>query len=452
MFFAGVLLLGVVGCSNFVEGFEEDPNNAADAPIEAILNAAFTGTIVAHEGEDARLAALWSRQFTGSDRQYSALEVYNTNAENFDWDKYYLVAENAKIVIAKAEASNNLLAGGIAKILSAHSYGTVASLWGDIPFTEANDFLTHPQPVLDAQADVYTGAQNLLDEALADLASATENAPIESIDFYFGGNTELWTAVANSLKARFYLHVGNYGAALEAASKGVASSGGDWVIPHTNGAYNQDMNLYHSFGIFDRDGYMTAHDAYLPRLLLAGQPEYRGNAKTDEAGRFANLFVDTGDPLAPYNLNFEGMWAATAPFTLVSYIETQLILAETEWRVNGDSEAALAHLNNVRAELGSTSYQPYELADFEESGMAGKAGFSAADALLYEILEEKYVSLVGQIEVYNDIRRTDNFLGLSATTGSTLPERFLYPQDEIDTNPNMPNPIPDMFEPTAINK
>ena len=50
------------------------------------------------------------------------------------------------------------------------------------------------------------------------------------------------------------------------------------------------------------------------------------------------------------------------------------------------------------------------MADLAEGGIAGRPGESAEDALLHEILEEKYASLVGQIEVFNDLRRTDNYL------------------------------------------
>lgn len=449
----GVLLFGFSSCADFVDDFQDDPNNAADAPIEAVLNAALTGTIIAHEGEDARLACLWSRQFTGSDRQYSALEVYNTNAENFDWDKYYLVAENSKIVIEKSQQTNNLLASGISKVLTAHSLGMVTSLWGDVPYSQANDFLNFPTPVLDAQADIYSGVQGTLDAAISELAGSPSSAIIAGTDFYFAGDPAKWSAVANSLKARFYMHTQDYGAALNAASKGVASTDGDWIVPHTNGAYNQDMNIYHSFGVLDREGYMTANDAQLPLLLDASQADYRGNAKTDESARFAHLF--TGEA-GLYDLNYSGMWAASAPFTLVSTIEVELILAETNLRANNDNSTALTHLNNVRAILAAEypdgTYEAYEIADFESGGLANPDGLATADALLHEILEEKYVSLVGQIEVFNDVRRTDNLLGFSAMVGTNLPERFLYPQDEIDTNPNMPNPIPDMFEPTSVNK
>lgn len=445
-------LLAFSACSDFVDSYQEDPNNAADAPIEAVLNAAFVGTIIAHEGEDARLACMWSRQFTGSDRQYAALEVYTVNAENFDWDKYYLVAENSKIVIEKSAETNDKLASGIARTLQAHSYGMMASMWGDIPYTQANKFLEFPDPVYDPQPQVYADVQTLLDQAIADLSGNPSSASA-SLDFYFGGDATKWSQAASTLKARFALHTGDYTTAISSATKGVKSTADEWIIPHTGGSYNQDQNIYYSFGQSDREGYMTANVAYLPAILDPANALYRGNAKTDEAARFA--FAFTGEEGA-YDLNYSGMWAATASFPLISAIETELILAEAEWRGNSDPDAALEHLNNARAILAAQfpdgTYEAYELADFDNGGIASRPGLSRNDALLYEILEEKYVSLMGQMEVFNDVRRTDNFLEIPATSGNQLPQRFLYPQEEIDANINAPDPIPGLFEETPINK
>lgn len=445
-------LLAFSACSDFVDSYQEDPNNAADAPIEAVLNAAFVGTIIAHEGEDARLACMWSRQFTGSDRQYAALEVYTVNAENFDWDKYYLVAENSKIVIEKSAETNDKLASGIARTLQAHSYGMMASMWGDIPYAQANKFLEFPDPAYDPQPQVYADVQTLLDQAIADLSGNPSSASA-SLDFYFSGDATKWSQAASTLKARFALHTGDYTTAISSATKGVKSTADEWIIPHTTGSYNQDQNIYYSFGQSDREGYMTANVAYLPAILDPANALYRGNAKTDESARFA--FAFTGEEGA-YDLNYDGMWAATAPFPLISAIETELILAEAEWRGNNDPGAALDHLNNARAILAAQfpegTYDAYELADFDTGGIASRAGLSRNDALLYEILEEKYVSLMGQMEVFNDVRRTDNFLEIPATSGNQLPQRFLYPQEEIDANINAPDPIPGLFEETPINK
>ena len=75
--------------------------------------------------------------------------------------------------------------------------------------------------------------------------------------------------------------------------------------------------------------------------------------------------------------------------------------------------------------------------------------------LAFEIMEEKYITLIGELTSYHDLRRSGNLIGVpNKTTGSTAatgyPQRFLYPQDEVDTNENVPSPLPTFFEPTPL--
>jgi hypothetical protein len=41
---------------------------------------------------------------------------------------------------------------------------------------------------------------------------------------------------------------------------------------------------------------------------------------------------------------------------------------------------------------------------------------------------------------------------VTPNTGTVLPQRFLYPQIEVDLNTSTPNPIPSLFTVTTINK
>ena len=77
---------------------------------------------------------------------------------------------------------------------------------------------------------------------------------------------------------------------------------------------------------------------------------------------------------------------------------------------------------------------------------------SGSQELLKEIIEEKYISLIGELQPFHDIRRTNNILNIPAKVGSMIPQRFIYPQVEIDTNPNVPSPLPTLFDQTPINK
>ena len=72
--------------------------------------------------------------------------------------------------------------------------------------------------------------------------------------------------------------------------------------------------------------------------------------------------------------------------------------------------------------------------------------------MLKEILIERYLTLVGQIEQYNDVRRTKNYLGITPVKGTKIPQRFFYAQSEINTNPNTPAVnASDLFVETPVN-
>jgi hypothetical protein len=165
---------------------------------------------------------------------------------------------------------------------------------------------------------------------------------------------------------------------------------------------------------------------------------YRGNAKTDESNRLPYYFTTDGYSALDPNW-VDGAFASNANFPIVSYVENQLILAESYWRTS-DFVKALNHLNNARKYNDSTfgGFDPYIATDFANN-----------NALLKEIMVEKYISLYGQIEAYSDVRRTNNLIGVKPNTGSNVPQRFLYPQAEINTNPTN-TPSKGLFEKLSL--
>jgi hypothetical protein len=147
---------------------------------------------------------------------------------------------------------------------------------------------------------------------------------------------------------------------------------------------------------------------------------------------------------------------------MVSYAENQLILAESAVRL-GFLESGVTALNAHRSNLlstmssfGAAKYDAYQLSDFENGGIENTDGLSTANSLLREILEERYVSLFNTTENFSDTRRTDGEslvrVQVIPNNGTDLPQRFLYPQTEVDRNSNVPNPIPGFFEPTTVNQ
>lgn len=100
-------------------------------------------------------------------------------------------------------------------------------------------------------------------------------------------------------------------------------------------------------------------------------------------------------------------------------------------------------------------YLPYDAADFDPDGVANPSalGRDAKTALLYEIASEKYILLLAQYESFSEVRRLKAAtpvvdLGVPLVNGTRYPERFIYPQNEINTNPNVPKvngSVPDPF-------
>jgi hypothetical protein len=446
------LLLFSTACEDYVDESNISPNNPTSAPLNNIIVAAQVNFAGFMEGEDARLAGMWAQQFSGEDRQYSAYQVYNITTEAFSWFPPYIgTLQQLEIAIAEAEEVGNRSTAGMLKVMKGATFGTLTSLYGDIPFTEALQAPENSDPVYDEQAVVYAGVQTILDEAIADLSTGQGSI---LTDILAGGDEEAWLQAAHTFKARFYLHVGDYTQAVEQAQIGLSNPENNLVMQHGD-VFGGNINLYFDFLVLNRAGYMEANEAFLPLLLDSTTTVYRGNEKTDETARLNFYYVPTE---TGYNINTteEGIFDRDAPFTILSYRENQLILAEALVRQSApDVEGSLEALNDVRAvneELfPEGTYEAYDQEDFEAGGIANTGQASAQAALLQEVLEERYATLFGQIEVFNDLRRTNNALGLTPTTGTTFPQRFLYPTSELTANENAPE-LPDLFEPTDVNQ
>ena len=182
-------------------------------------------------------------QLIGIQALYSNIYGYNlsTGEANDEWGALYVgVMTNMRHII---ENSQSDLLRGIAMIIQGHAFGTAASLWGDIPFSEAGN----PEiedPIYDGQVSVYAGAISLLDEGISTLSGAS-STPV-SKDIYFNGDKSKWIAAANTLKARFYLHQKDYASALSAAQSGISSSDGDMKFK-PGSAVSGDTNLFGQF-------------------------------------------------------------------------------------------------------------------------------------------------------------------------------------------------------------
>ena len=115
----------------------------------------------------------------------------------------------------------------------------------------------------------------------------------------------------------------------------------------------------------------------------------------------------------------------------------------------------MGYLNGKTFSATNRKYDPYIINDFGVSGLANLTNLSTTqEAILYEIISQRYIILLMQYEVFNDYRRLASALPvvqlpIPLTVGTKKPQRFIYPQQEMNSNPNVPQ-IPDQFTKVAI--
>ncbi|WP_025663170.1 SusD/RagB family nutrient-binding outer membrane lipoprotein [Aquimarina megaterium] len=452
----------VIGCQDVVDDINDnDPNTIGAVDGRSLLTGMQLADITAQSGYLNWAAGVWTGNFVGSGR-FDPIQNYqygNTNS-NTPWRNIYVgVVKQARELRSGIPVSNKDFFFGVSKVLETHALGTAVNVFGKVPFTQAgnDDF---PTPEYEEQLAVYSGLQTLLDEAISDLQNAGDINISE--DLFFGGDANKWVKAAYTLKARLYLDVRDYSSALAAVQNGISSE--EETMKYTPPAVvlTGDTNLLNQFfnGSFPDD--LAVEGSYLISLLGSG-PESRNNTKTNEVDRSAYYYTDT-----EINDSDGGIAGVAEPMNQISLQENLLIWAEAALRLGASNfDQALSKLNEHRANLRNgvyfsvttnAMYDDYVETDFTAGGVENIDGsLSKEDALLREIIEERYATFFADILSFNDLRRFKKDpvtlqVGVPFNVGDRHPERFLYPFSEENTNgANVPD-VTDIFVKTDVNQ
>lgn len=424
IFLATIALASVTtGCGDFLSGpkLTTDPNKQQITrtpdqyfvPIQA-------NTWFMNEGQIARIAAVWHQQMAGVQRQFSSFDVYSVSETDLEGEWAAVYTGGGIIDARKLQAQVSALGDkrylGIAKIYEAWLIGTLADVWGDVPYSEAVTGVATPK--LDKQMDVFAAVETLLGSGISDISAGVGAGP-GSADLVYGGNASKWIDFAHTMRARYYLHQAevapsNYALALAEAKLGI-KKGNDYTAFHS--AVPAESNAWYQFQVVDRSGYMLAGEALVDTLKNRGDPRlsqyfagppFIGSKPGENNDATASDLSDVRlDP------------AFRQP--LVTWRENQLIIAEAASKT-GDDATALTALNAVLADVG--------IAPFVGSGAA----------LYAEIMTQKWIEDFQKIEVFQDYNRSCLPKLIPAPGATAIPGRFLYPANERNSNPNIPVP------------
>jgi hypothetical protein len=431
------------GCEKYTSGYDANPLLPTDADAPNNFSGAQLSYDLFTEGFPAFLAAIWSDQAHGAQRQFSAYDAYSVNAQDFgtDWSLAYTnVLANLRIVEQNPRTNSNLR--GASLILEGLHMGTVAALWGDVPYSQAAQPERTSAPRYDPQLTVYDSVLAVLDRGIALLNAQPALLPADV--FSYAGRAAQWIRLGHSAKARYLMQrarsMAYSGAILNAVitegSAGIMATSGadDLLMPHGQ-AYNGNMNLWYSFLVNDRSGYMDAAGNFA-YAMMKGR---RFDGKSDEAKRTAYYFTADGSDL---NYATGGAYAIAQSYPFFRASETHLLIAEAYARLSPGSvdASALTALNDARHYVNTVFGD--SLKDFVSGD------FPAPAALLQAIFNEEYLALMHQTEAWNFLRRVDYAVSyadsagvrhaLTPKQGTQFPQRFLYSVDEVNANPNTP--------------
>jgi len=456
------LIPSVFSCQEIVDGINENPNQLTVDAVDAglFLKGAEIQNMLTQLGMFDRTASFYSGQLIGYEQVEQERYSYIFTDRTFDWDGYQSVLTPLRS-IRERKPDNNLYQG-IAKVVEAHLIGTYASLFGDIPYSEA--LSSNENPKFDTQVEVFDALQTLLSDAITDLESVTA-ADVVTGDYIFNGDETKWLEAAYTLKARYYMLTKEYEEAYSAATHGISSVANSMMfVPYAsiddpdskNRIYERLNEGGQRVGVIPDD----THPSYLLELLNS-----RMNSKTNEEARIQYYTIDQDDADAN-----TGIAAELEPQALITYQENLLILAEAGTRTQSLA-VGLGHLNTLRSVLSTGAlfnssveslamqYDAYVATDFEAGGIENEDGsLSATRALLKEIIEERYLTGFLTFMPFDDNRRLQKSdsdvlvpFELNTPTQTVNVERFIYPNDELESNTSAPAD-PGAYTATMINQ
>ena len=431
--FLGCLSVGfLISCESFLaEDINVDPNKPSNVPVGAMLPNIEIRVVDVYGGDTSRFNSMLSQQVEGVARQWTSFNNYSGLTPNrFDtaWDNYYeniLVEVNNMIAAADELGYNHY--SGIGKVLKGMALMNMTDCWGNVPYFEAAALYPNAtdgqlilSPAIDTRDAIYDEVLSLLNQGETALNGGAGGLSVGSDDVIYGGDITKWLSAIKAIKARYYLHKGEFAQA----------------ATHARDAFDSpDENMSYTYSASQPAGWWRFNDG------RTGDIEFHPFLR--------DLMTDLGDTarLAILDQTFitsHPYHKADYEQDMVSYREMQFIIAESLQRTGGSAaDIAEAYGRGIMAsffEVGATE------ADFNAYVSNADVALDGTAGDLKKILTQKYLGMYTHPEVFNDLRRNDYpDLGIdssfSPTSGSVMPERWNYPGDELLFNENFADQI-----------
>lgn len=218
---AALFLLSITGCEKDFDKINTNPNTPTEASTSSLLSQAIRD--FAYDDFDVwyagRQASVTSQHF--SQRNYTSEDRYafrSGTTDGFFRDNYIYMNNLEEIIRLNTDPEtkdryaslfgDNNMQIAIAEIVKAWVFQLLTDYFGDIPYSQALDIDTYPQPVYDSQEAIYNGLIEKLKDAQDKLINSTTDG-FETGDLFYDGDLTKWIKLANSLRLRLALRASN---------------------------------------------------------------------------------------------------------------------------------------------------------------------------------------------------------------------------------------------------
>jgi hypothetical protein len=207
-------------------------------------------------------------------------------------------------------------------------------------------------------------------------------------------------------------------AARTAALAGIQANAGNWRARFS--AASTESNIWFQFNV-DRGGDVGAGDFLVPLMVANADPRIGDYFSESTPGVYEARASWLAQP---------GYGDADFDLPIITCSETYFILAEAEL-LDGTADEAAA-----RTAANSALDCEEALWTVDLSGVQTTINGLSGQALYDEIMEQKYIAMFLNPEVFNDYKRTCQ-PAITERAGG-MPGRLFYASQERLTNPNVP--------------
>ncbi|HEC44634.1 MAG TPA: SusD/RagB family nutrient-binding outer membrane lipoprotein [Bacteroides sp.] len=440
-------LLFLYSCS---EDKMDEINKERNATTEMGLDKLITDIVLKSAFESTGTDIAWYTSVyvelnTGSWNQMNSADVRQAQEAgslmNNSWNSLYDVMNICQRVIMRTDPGaadeDATLSRAIALTMMAYNIAITTDGWGEVPYTEALQGAVNLQPTYDMQSAIYPKIQSLLSEAITLFGQNAGESM--AADYIYGGNPDMWTMAAYSLKARYAMRLSEVsGSASTDALAAVANGFTDAFEALVFDSYEASgigENPWYQF-YNDRSHHSTSKSLY--DLMMA----------REDTSRMDMYFTKLNDTIRPapngtseqtqggiYSQSLKTTDGRTAGTPMMTYHELLFIKAEAEFRTSAAGWQATLQ----EAIEENFAWHGLTVAEGTTYYTASVMPLLTAGNELIEIMTQKYIGAFEHeaIEAYNDYKRT----GIPTMTNPNnnltgFVWRFPYPTSETSSNSN----------------